>query len=118
MQYFRNHLRRTRRGRRGGFTLIEAAMTTLIVGVGFMAMMQLIATGSVVAATLAQKNPGKVEKKFVIRDSPAHIGVRRGEPDVVAWLNVFIYYHRKPGGELDALARKWFGEPLPIDPTL
>ena len=79
---------------------------------------QLIATGSVVAATLAQKNPGKVEKKFVIRDSPAHIGVRRGEPDVVAWLNVFIYYHRKPGGELDALARKWFGEPLPIDPTL
>ena len=79
---------------------------------------QLIATGSVVAATLAQKNPGKVEKKFVIRDSPAHIGVRRGEPDVVAWLNVFIYYHRKPGGELDALARKWFGEPLPADPTL
>ena len=79
---------------------------------------QLIATGSVVAATLAQKNPGKVEKKFVMRDSPAHIGVRRGEPDVVAWLNVFIYYHRKPGGELDALARKWFGEPLPIDPTL
>jgi polar amino acid transport system substrate-binding protein len=79
---------------------------------------QLIATGSVVAATLAQKNPGKVEKKLVMRDSPAHIGVRRGEPDVVAWLNVFIYYHRKPGGELDALARKWFGEPLPIDPTL
>jgi polar amino acid transport system substrate-binding protein len=54
----------------------------------------------------------------VIRDSPAHIGVRSGEPDVVAWLNVFIYYHRKPGGELDALARKWFGEPLPVDPTL
>ena len=67
---------------------------------------------------IRKKNPGKVEKKFVIRDSPAHIGVRRGEPDVVAWLNVFIYYHRKPGGELDALARKWFGEPLPIDPTL
>jgi polar amino acid transport system substrate-binding protein len=79
---------------------------------------QLIATGSVVASALAQKNPGKVEKKFVIRDSPVHIGVRRGEPDVVAWLNVFIYYHRKPGGELDALARKWFGEPLPVDAVL
>lgn len=79
---------------------------------------ELIATASVVAAALAQKNPGKVEKKFVIRDSPAHIGVRRGEHDLVAWLNVFIYYHRKPGGELDALARKWFGEPLPVDPTL
>lgn len=79
---------------------------------------ELIATGSVVAATLAQKNPGKVEKKFVIRESPAHIGVRRGEADMVAWLNVFIYYHRKPGGELDALARKWFGEPLPVDLVL
>lgn len=79
---------------------------------------ELIATGSVVAATLAQKNPGKVEKKFVIRESPAHIGVRRGEADMVAWLNAFIYYHRKPGGELDALARKWFGEPLPVDPVL
>jgi hypothetical protein len=31
----------------------------------------------------------------------------------VAWLNVFIFYHKKPGGELDTLARKWFGEPLP-----
>ena len=79
---------------------------------------ELIATGNIVAASLAQKNPGKVEKKFVIRDSPAHIGVRRGEHDVVAWLNVFIYYHRKPGGELNALARKWFGEPLPDAPAL
>ena len=78
---------------------------------------ELIATGNAIAANLAQKNPGKVEKKFVIKDSPAHIGVRRGEYDLVAWLNVFIYYHKKPGGELDALARKWFGEPLPDLPT-
>jgi len=74
---------------------------------------ELIATGSAVAATLAQKNPGKIEKKFVIMDSPAHIGVRRGQYDLVAWLNVFINYHKKPGGELDRYARKWLGEPLP-----
>ncbi len=77
----------------------------------------LIATGNAIAANLAQRNPGKVEKKFVITDSPAHIGVRRGEHDLVAWLNVFIHYHKKPGGELDALARKWFGEPLPDLPA-
>ena len=53
------------------------------------------------------------EKKFVIMDSPAHIGVRRGQYDLVAWLNVFINYHKKPGGELDRYARKWLGEPLP-----
>jgi polar amino acid transport system substrate-binding protein len=79
---------------------------------------QLIATGHPIAAALARKEPGKVEKKFVITDSPAHIGVRRGEHDLVAWLNVFIHYHKKLGGELDALARKWFGEPLPDLPKL
>jgi hypothetical protein len=34
------------RRRLGGFTLIEAAMTTVIVGVGFMAMLQLLAAGT------------------------------------------------------------------------
>ena len=72
----------------------------------------LIATGSAAASAFAQKNPGKAEKKFVLRDSPVHIGVRKGEPDLVGWLNVFIHYHQKPGGELDALAQKWLGESL------
>jgi type II secretory pathway pseudopilin PulG len=31
---------------RGGFTLIEAALVTVIVGVGFMAMLQLVAAGT------------------------------------------------------------------------
>lgn len=72
----------------------------------------LIATGSAAAGSLARKSPGKGDKKFVLRDSPAHIGVRKDEPDLVAWLNVFIHYHKKPGGELDALAQKWLGESL------
>ena len=59
-----------------------------------------------------------MSSRFVIKDSPAHIGVRRGEHDLVTWLNAFIYYHRKPGGELDAVARKWFGEPLPDAPAM
>jgi Tfp pilus assembly protein PilV len=41
-----NNLRRARNRRRGGFTLIEAAMTTVIIGMGVMAMMQLIASGT------------------------------------------------------------------------
>lgn len=72
----------------------------------------LIATGSAAAGALSRTSPGKAEKKFVLRDSPAHIGVRKDEPDLVAWLNVFIHYHRKDGGELDALAQKWLGESL------
>src|SRR5688572_21430839 len=34
-------------GRRRGFTLIEAAMATVIIGVGFTAMLQLLAAGTV-----------------------------------------------------------------------
>lgn len=77
---------------------------------------ELIATGNVVAAALAQQHPGKVEKKFVMKNSPAHIGMRRDEHELVAWVNAFLY-HKKLGGELDALARKWFGEPLPEFPA-
>ena len=36
-----------RRVRRGGFTLIEAAMVTVVIGVGVMAMLQLLAAGTV-----------------------------------------------------------------------
>jgi polar amino acid transport system substrate-binding protein len=91
----------------------EATLGAFIAG-----EVSLVATGNPVAADAARAHPGRVEKKFVIRDSPVHIGVRRGEYDMLAWVNAFIYYHKKPGGELDQLARKWFGEPLPELPTL
>lgn len=78
----------------------------------------LLATGNVVVAELAQRQPGtSIERKFVIRESPASIGVPRGEPHFLNWVNVFVF-HKKLTGELDALARKWFGEPLPPLPVL
>src|SRR5438094_8192472 len=46
----------------------NATIAALLAG-----QVELIATGNIVAASLAQQNPGKVEKKFVIKDSPAHI---------------------------------------------
>ncbi|HEU0203084.1 MAG TPA: transporter substrate-binding domain-containing protein, partial [Burkholderiaceae bacterium] len=91
----------------------EATLGALVAG-----DVSLIATGNVVAAAAAKAHPGRIERKFLIKDSPAHIGVRRGEYDLLAWVNAFIYYHKKPGGELDQLARKWFGEPLPELPSL
>lgn len=78
----------------------------------------LVATGNVVVAELAKRQPGKpIERKFVIRESPASIGVPRGEPHLLNWVNVFVF-HKKLTGDLDALARKWFGEPLPPLPVL
>ena len=44
--------------RRGGFTLIEASLTTVIVGVAFVAMLSLFATGTQVQSTSAELTTG------------------------------------------------------------
>jgi polar amino acid transport system substrate-binding protein len=78
----------------------------------------LVATGNVVVADLVKRQPDKlIERKFVIRESPASIGVPRDQPHLLNWVNVFVF-HKKLTGELDALARQWFGEPLPPLPSL
>ncbi len=77
-----------------------------------------IVTGNVVAAKIIADNPDKnIESKFVIRQSPAFIGVRQGEVNMLNWVNVFVL-HKKLGGELNELSRKWFGQPLPELPNL
>lgn len=71
----------------------------------------LIATGDVVAAAISGEHPDRrVEAKFTIRASPASIGVRRSEIELLNWVNVFVFY-RKLDGDLDRLSSKWFGEP-------
>ena len=74
-------------------------------------------TGNVVAAELSANNPDQnIEGKFIIKESPAHIGLRRGEVDLLQWVNTFIY-HKRLGGDLDEFSQKWFGEPLPPLPA-
>lgn len=71
-----------------------------------------IATSNIVATKLMQDNPDKnIGQKFMMRNSPCYIGIHRGDLDFLQWLNVFVT-NKKLGGELDALAEKWFGEPL------
>ena len=77
-----------------------------------------LVTGNTVAARLGQDNPDlNLETKFIIRNSPAFIGVRKGNLDLLQWVNVFIL-HKTLGGDLDALSEKWFGQALPPLPTL
>ena len=77
----------------------------------------LIATGNVVASELSKNNPDKnIEGKFIIKESPAHIGLRRGEIDLLQWVNTFVY-HKRLGGELDDFSQAWLGEPLPELPA-
>ncbi len=64
-------------------------------------------TGSVTSAVIARQNPDKkLEIKLSIRDNPLTIGVRRGQQDLLNWVNTFIFY-MKYSGELEALHKKY-----------
>ena len=62
------------------------------------------------------RGAGKIELKFPYSVQPNSMAVRRGDFELHQWLNNFIYYV-KQNGELDAIARKWSGAPLPQLPT-
>lgn len=77
----------------------------------------LIVTGNAIAAGIIADHPEmNVETKFVLQQSPCHIGVRRGDEALMTWVNAFIYVHTL-NGDLDKLSTKWFGEPLPDFPN-
>ena len=76
----------------------------------------LIVTGNAIAAGIIADHPEmNVESKFVLQQSPCHIGVRRGEAGLLSWVNAFVYSHTL-NGDLDELSVQWFGEPLPEFP--
>ena len=77
----------------------------------------LIVTGNAIAAGIISSHPEmKVESKFVLQQSPCHIGVRQSDMRLLNWVNAFIYVH-KLNGDLNKLSIKWFGEPLPDFPN-
>ena len=79
---------------------------------------ELFATNSIVAQALAKQNPSKeFDRKFVIRQSPAHMGVRMGEHNLVRWLDSFILFNTM-NGELDRLHRKYLDMPMDPLPSL
>ncbi|MBW4472806.1 MAG: transporter substrate-binding domain-containing protein [Stenomitos rutilans HA7619-LM2] len=74
---------------------------------------ELIATGNVVAAKVIKDNPNsKIDNKFIMKNSPCYVGVRKGDAALVAKLDSIID-DIKQSGKLNALSLKWFGEPLP-----
>lgn len=76
-----------------------------------------LVAGNMAALQLSKDNPDlSLETKFILKESPSFIGVKKGNFDLLQWVNVFIL-HKKLGGELDAISEKWLGEPLPPLPT-
>jgi polar amino acid transport system substrate-binding protein len=77
----------------------------------------LIVTGNAIAAQIMKDHPEmNVESKFILQQSPCHIGVRRGDEPLLNWVNAFIYYHTL-NKDLDKLSVNWFGAPLPEFPN-
>lgn len=77
-----------------------------------------IVTGNTVAAKIGKDNPKlNMETKFIVRQSPAFIGVKSGESNMLQWINVFVL-HKKLGGNLNELSEKWLGQKLPPLPSL
>lgn len=68
------------------------------------------------AEIIKTRGAGKMEIKFPYSLQPNSMTVRKGQFDLQQWLNNFIYYV-KLDGELDAIARKWSGLPLPNLPV-
>lgn len=77
-----------------------------------------LVTGNTVAAKMSADSPDlKLETKFVVRQSPAFIGVKAGEANMLQWVNVFVL-HKKLGGVLNDLSIKWLGQEIPDLPSL
>jgi polar amino acid transport system substrate-binding protein len=79
---------------------------------------ELFATNSLIIPDLLKRAPNKeFDLKFVIRRSPAHMGVKMGEFALLQWLNSFIFFNTM-NGELDRLHRKYLAQPMLALPTL
>ncbi|MEP4341071.1 MAG: transporter substrate-binding domain-containing protein, partial [Lentilitoribacter sp.] len=77
-----------------------------------------LVTGNTVAAKLSADNPDlSIETKFIIKESPAFMGLKKGDIDLLQWVNVFIL-HKKLGGDLNVMSEKWLGQKLPPLPSL
>ena len=76
-----------------------------------------VGTGMLTFNTLNRNDPGKnYENKISLRQNYFCIGIRRGQTDLLQWLNSFIFTI-KHDGQLDAISRKWREIPMPILPV-
>jgi polar amino acid transport system substrate-binding protein len=76
-----------------------------------------VGAGSLVYQQMNNRQPGKdYENKITLRAYHQGVGVRRGEADLLQWLNTTIYF-MKNNGELDAIRREHLKQPLPELPV-
>lgn len=73
----------------------------------------LIATGNLVVTEIASRYPDRApETKFLLKNSPCYIGVKKGEAEMVAKVNELIAAAKKDGS-LNKISLDWLKAPLP-----
>ncbi|WP_172148580.1 MULTISPECIES: transporter substrate-binding domain-containing protein [Pseudomonas] len=73
----------------------------------------LIASGNVVMAAIAERNPQRVPlMKLNLKDSPTYVGLNKNEAALLARVNAIIA-GAKADGSLNAISEKWLKQPLP-----
>lgn len=78
----------------------------------------LIATGNVVAATISERQPvNKLGLKFMIKNSPCHVGLNKDEPTLKERVNQIVAKAKKDG-TLNAIAEKWLKLKRPVSSFL
>ncbi len=76
---------------------------------------QYIATGNLVVAAITRQNAEKAPvAKFMLKDSPCFIGLRKNEPALQQKVDALIEQALKDG-TLNALSQTWLKAPLPAD---
>ena len=66
-----------------------------------------------IARSLNGRFPGKFETKFFVENGGDFyaIGMKHGEPDLLRWVDTFVFYHRV-NGDLARIFEKYVGAPL------
>jgi len=66
-----------------------------------------IVTSAALAAAIRDRNPAMgLESKFVVSQAPMAIGLRRGDPDLLHWINTALFM-LWTNGEIQPLQQKW-----------
>ena len=75
------------------------------------------ATGEILTKALAERNPKlNLESKFVLRNVFFAVGMRRGDPDLARWIDIWVMC-RKESGDFGPIYTKWLGHALPNLPV-
>ena len=71
-----------------------------------------------IAVTMIKRFPDKKwEIGFSMLTAWYAIGMKRGDSDLLQWVNTFLFFHLQ-NGNLGRIYSKWMGQPLPTPPVL